>query len=395
MASARRVVLLRYTDDHGVGHFLSACVEIGALADKIGARMIVDFRSHALSKSLKVTAWPPNAAEWLARQDACTARASVHGKLPTNGPRAFATFFDAHASPAADDGDERVLVVGGPDLPNGSANAVPPNWKLALRGLFDEAREDLRAAAGDLLARSCRQVVHLRVGDLLSFGFSHQAENVPSDPERVLARCEQLVREQLDALPADSKPLVVLSDCAALLRRLREQGDARALIVDGAPVHCRNEATARGGCGAAATSSPSSDVTAAADASVAADGGDEAAADPATDQETDKGRDRDQGPAPPLAPLDSVVRDALVLLGATDIKQFSCYAHGSLFVRLLATVAGASLGRKPLFSEKRHRCAGVANEGAKKAKRCARHSPRFADADEEGRWYCSAHGGGE
>jgi len=332
--TVERIVCFRLTD-HGLGHFLSAVACYGRLADKLGMTCVIDLRHHRIASSFATPVFPAEALEWCEALDERHPTPTLHGALPATQKKLEA-FFEANAVAVR---SGQALLVGGPDLPNGPLDPkLPERWREALAGCLRGAKTALQVEASALRSDT---IMHFRLGDSLSFGFSYQREAVPADQEELtLSRCEDLVRQQV--AEEETQPVLVMSDCARLLQRLRVAAIPGVACVDGDPSHCR----------AAGTNAEGS--------------------------------------------LDTTVRDALVLLGAKDVLSFSCYAHGSLFARLLSNCGGGSYRVRPIFPKARHRCAGMSCGPARKGgvvtkRRCSRLSPAFLVLQPGASWVCSQH----
>ena len=327
-----RTVCFRLTD-HGLGHFLSAAASYGRLAHKCGMTCVIDLRGHRIASSFAVPVWPADALDWCEALDERHPSPELHGALP-NTQKQFEAFFDSNAVATR---SGQVLLVGGPQLKNGPLDPkLPERWRDAITSVLRGAKPALQIEAGALRRD---RIMHFRLGDQISFGFSYQREAVANDQELTLARCEDLVRQQV---AEDAQPVLIMSDCARLLHRLRVAAIPGVACVDGEPSHCR-------AVGAGVEGS-----------------------------------------------LDTTVRDALVLLGAKDVLSFSCYAHGSLFARLLSNVGGGEYRVRPIFSKARHRCAGTSCDPARKGgvitkRRCLRLSPAFLVLQPGASWTCSQH----
>ena len=290
----------------------------GAVVSAVGCATTRTCTSPTASRIICVAfAWPST-----------TAPLTVSSLSPTQRPIA------SPIEPGA-----TAVIVGGPDLPNGPLDPkLPERWREALAGCLRGAKTALQVEASALRSDT---IMHFRLGDSLSFGFSYQREAVPADQEELtLSRCEDLVRQQV--AEEETQPVLVMSDCARLLQRLRVAAIPGVACVDGDPSHCR----------AAGTNAEGS--------------------------------------------LDTTVRDALVLLGAKDVLSFSCYAHGSLFARLLSNCGGGSYRVRPIFPKARHRCAGMSCGPARKGgvvtkRRCSRLSPAFLVLQPGASWVCSQH----
>lgn len=333
----QRTVCFRLTD-HGLGHFLSAVVCYGQLADKLGMNSVIDLRHHRIAASFAAPVWPADALAWCEALDERHPTPTLHGALPSSQKK-FDSYFAANALAVS---SGQTLLVGGPRLPNGPLDPkLPERWRDAIASVLSGARSELQAEA-DALRRET--LLHFRLGDSLSFGFSFQKEAGPDDHELTLSRCVDLVRQHVaaDETAAVGHETLIMSDCARLLQRLRVAGIPGVVCVDGDPTHCR----------AAGTSGEGS--------------------------------------------LDTTVRDALVLLGARNVLSFSVYEHGSLFARLLANCGGGNYRLRPIFPKARHRCAGLVCDRSRKGgvitkRRCSRLSPAFLVLQPGAVWTCSQH----
>ena len=93
VVASPRTLLLRMTD-HGLGHFLSACVMYGRLAEADGTRTIIDMRQHPIANSLVTPVYPSSALGWVEALDA-EQDVPLVGNVPSVGRKRFSDFFDA------------------------------------------------------------------------------------------------------------------------------------------------------------------------------------------------------------------------------------------------------------------------------------------------------------
>lgn len=168
-----------------------------------------------------------------------------------------------------------------------------------------------------------------------SFGFKYQREHLPANAETSIDRCVALIREH-----SGSGPIHVMSDAAVLLSGLRTACIPGVTSADGVPTHCRA-----------------------------------AALDSAPAESSLHGA------------LDGTIRDALVLMNARLVVGYSCYHHGSLFVRQMVDIGGRTSTHRPLFPQTRHRCAGMSVG----ARRCKNKSPPFIILSSDKSWLCHLH----
>lgn len=323
------------TQNHGIGHFLSACIIYRKLASLCGMRFTVYIGAHSLSKAFELKAWPPTDGDWCRKNQDILFK-SVVGNISQRGSKLFERDFLKHCVRI---GVDNVLAVGGPDMscaivhdnmPDVSFDFVRAFLATADRRILKEVRDVLRHS---------QQILHIRLGDAMAFGFKNQREDRPVDEQFVIRHCKRIVQDTKERLGiCSSKPLIILSDSTQLLSALQAAKDPHIIVANNKIHHCAIANSQKG-------------------------------------------------------VFDPLIRDCLMLCGSSYIEQRSVYDHGSMLVRVMGGAGGSKVIAKPLFAKTHIRCQGRRQDGKRCSKKCLLYIARDGEQgvlSREG-WWCDVH----